>query len=361
MKQKHKLALGASIVALASLGGIKAQAASVQEIINAAVPVANDYGLYPSVMIAQGNLESSGGQSALASNYNNIFGVKYTSGTPVYLPTQEYLNGVMTNVVETFQSYSSVYDACVAQAQMLRGSSYYSGAWRENTSSYLDATAWLEGRYATDPTYASKLNSVISELGLSIYDQGGEVSSASAVTTSSAATPNSVGTYKVQEGDSLSAIAAQYGTTVEALVSANSLESANDIHVGEVLQVAGASSTTTNTSNTASSTSANTYTIKSGDSLYSIAEQYGMKVSSLMSANGIYDVNTMLQVGQVLQVSTNSSTNASTSASSGSYTIQNGDSIYSIATANGMTADQLAALNGFGINDMIHPGQTIKI
>ncbi|MDU7039409.1 MAG: LysM peptidoglycan-binding domain-containing protein, partial [Lactococcus lactis] len=90
-------------------------------------------------------------------------------------------------------------------------------------------------------------------------------------------------------------------------------------------------------------------------------EQYGMKVSSLMSANGIYDVNTMLQVGQVLQVSTNSSTNASTSASSGSYTIQNGDSIYSIATANGMTADQLAALNGFGINDMIHPGQTIKI
>lgn len=88
MKQKHKLALGASIVALASLGGIKAQAASVQEIINAAVPVANDYGLYPSVMIAQGILESSGGQSALASNYNNIFGVKYTSGTPVYLSTQ---------------------------------------------------------------------------------------------------------------------------------------------------------------------------------------------------------------------------------------------------------------------------------
>ncbi len=156
MKQKNKLALGASIVALASLGGIKAQAASVQEIINAAVPVANDYGLYPSVMIAQGILESSGGQSALASNYNNIFGVKYTSGTPVYLPTQEYLNGTMTNVVEPFQAYSSVYDACVAQAKMLRASSYYSGAWRENTSSYLDATAWLEGRYATDPTYASK-------------------------------------------------------------------------------------------------------------------------------------------------------------------------------------------------------------
>lgn len=359
MKQKHKLALGASIVALASLGGIKAQAATVQEIINAAVPVANDYGLYPSVMIAQGILESSGGQSALASNYNNIFGVKYTSGTPVYLPTQEYLNGVGTNVVEPFQSYSSVYEACVAQAQMLRSSSYYSGVWRENTSSYSEATAWLEGRYATDPTYASKLNSVIAELGLSVYDQGGEVSSAGAVSTSSITSTNSVGTYKVQEGDSLSAIAAQYGTTVEALVSANSLENANDIHVGEILQVAGATGSTTVTNNASSSESGATYTVKSGDSLYSIAEQYGMKVSALMSANGIYDINSMLQIGQVLQVSTSGS--ASASLTSGNYTIQNGDSLYSIATANGMTADQLAALNGFGINDMIHPGQTIKI
>ena len=350
MKQKHKLALGASIVALASLGGIKAQAASVQEIINAAVPVANDYGLYPSVMIAQGILESSGGQSALASNYNNIFGVKYTSGTPVYLPTQEYLNGTMTNVVEPFQAYSSVYDACVAQAKMLRASSYYSGAW-------------LEGRYATDPTYASKLNSVISELGLSVYDQGGEISGGTAVTTSSSASTNSAGTYKVQEGDSLSAIAAQYGTTVDALVSANSLENANDIHVGEVLQVAGASTTTTTTStNTTSNvSSSSTYTVKSGDSLYSIAEQYGMTVSSLMSANGIYDVNSMLQVGQVLQVTVSTSATTSNTTTSNSYTIQNGDSIYSIATANGMTADQLAALNGFGINDMIHPGQTIRI
>lgn len=80
-----------------------------------------------------------------------------------------------------------------------------------------------------------------------------------------------------------------------------------------------------------------------------------------MSANGIYDVNSMLQVGQVLQVTVSSSAATSSTTTSNSYTIQNGDSIYSIATANGMTADQLAALNGFGINDMIHPGQTIRI
>ena len=96
-------------------------------------------------------------------------------------------------------------------------------------------------------------------------------------------------------------------------------------------------------------------------SIKDIRQQYGMTVSSLMSANGIYDVNSMLQVGQVLQVTVSTSATTSNTTTSNSYTIQNGDSIYSIATANGMTADQLAALNGFGINDMIHPGQTIRI
>lgn len=370
MKRKHKLALGASIVALAGLGGVKAQASSVQEIINAAVPVANDYGLYPSVMIAQGILESSSGQSGLASNYNNIFGVKYTSGNPVYLPTQEYVDGAMVNVVEPFQAYASLYDACVAQAQLLRSSSYYSGAWRENTSSYLDATAWLEGRYATDPTYASKLNSIIAELGLSAYDEGGQISAGvtsvttTSVTTTSSASTNAAGTYKVQEGDSLSAIAAQYGTTVDALVSANSLENANDIHVGEVLQVSGTASTASATRVTSTSTSSaqtGSYTVQSGDSLYSIAEQNGLSVSALMAINGISDVNSMLQVGQSLQISSTSSTTSTRTVSTSSYTIQNGDSLYSIATAHGMTADQLAAINGFSLNQMIHPGQTIQV
>lgn len=360
MKAKHKFALGASIVALASLGGITAQASSVQEIINAAVPVANDYGLYPSVMIAQGILESSGGQSALASNYNNIFGVKYSSGTPVYLPTQEYLDGVMTNVVEPFQAYGSVYEACLAQAQLLRGSSYYSGAWRENTSSYLDATAWLQGRYATDPGYAAKLNSIIYELGLSAYDQGAAVSTTTTTTTTTSS--SSTGTYTVKEGDSLSAIAAQYGTSVSALVSLNGLSDANAIHVGQNLQVSGSnSSNLTTTTTTSSSSAGNSYTVQAGDSFYSIAEHFGVSVKSLLAANGISDLNSLLQVGQNLQISASSNSNASTTSSAGTYTVQNGDSLYSIATANGMTADQLAAINGFGVSQVIHPGQTIQL
>ncbi|MCL2677327.1 MAG: glucosaminidase domain-containing protein, partial [Streptococcaceae bacterium] len=75
MKRKNKIAIGASVLAMTAFGGVKAQALSVTDIANVAAPVADEYNLYPSVMIAQGILESANGTSGLANNYNNIFGV----------------------------------------------------------------------------------------------------------------------------------------------------------------------------------------------------------------------------------------------------------------------------------------------
>lgn len=297
MNTKHKFLFGAAAVALTSLGAVKAQAMSVQELAEAATPVANEYGLYPSVMIAQGILESSAGQSALAVNYNNIFGVKYTSGNPVYLPTQEFLDGQMHNVVEPFQAYASVAEACAAQARLLRGSFLYSGVWRENTSSYQDATAWLQGRYATDPNYASKLNAVIAQYGLTAYD-GGEVattSTTSYVTTTTSTDTSSYGTqtYTVQEGDTVYDIAAHYGVSMDAILSQNGLSATEHIMQGQVLQIptAGTSATTTTSTTSAStlatSTVSSSYTVQSGDTLTSIASVYGRTADELAAMNGI--------------------------------------------------------------------------
>ncbi|NHI66785.1 glucosaminidase domain-containing protein [Lactococcus formosensis] len=296
MNTKHKFLFGAAAVALTSLGAVKAQAMSVQELAEAATPVANEYGLYPSVMIAQGILESSAGQSALAVNYNNIFGVKYTSGNPVYLPTQEFLDGQMHNVVEPFQAYASVAEACAAQARLLRGSFLYSGVWRENTSSYQDATAWLQGRYATDPNYASKLNAVIAQYGLTAYD-GGEVattSTTSYVTTTTSTDTSSYGTqtYTVQEGDTVYDIAAHYGVSMDAILSQNGLSATDHIMQGQVLQIPSAGTTATTTSTTsattmATSTVSSSYTVQSGDTLTSIAYAYGRTADDLAAINGI--------------------------------------------------------------------------
>ncbi|QPS71132.1 LysM peptidoglycan-binding domain-containing protein [Lactococcus garvieae] len=295
MRTKHKFLFGAAAVALTSLGAVKAQAMSIQDLAEAATPVANEYGLYPSVMIAQGILESSAGQSALAVNYNNIFGVKYTSGSPVYLPTQEFLDGQMHNVVEPFQAYDSVAEACAAQARLLRGSFLYSGVWRENTSSYQDATAWLQGRYATDPNYASKLNALIAEYGLTAYD-GGTVTTASTTSYVTTTTTTSTNTgaydtqsYTVKEGDTVSAIAAQYGLSMDAVLAQNGLSATDHIMIGQVLQIpsVGTSTDTSTVSTVSTSTVSSSYTVQSGDTLTSIASVYGMTADDLAAINGI--------------------------------------------------------------------------
>ncbi|GBG97432.1 LysM peptidoglycan-binding domain-containing protein [Lactococcus termiticola] len=306
MKLKHKLALGGSIVAISALAGVKAQAMSVQDLADAATPVANEYGLYPSVMIAQGILESSNGQSTLATQYNNIFGVKYTSGTPVNMMTKEFLDGQMQDVVQPFQVYSSLTEACVAQASLIRGNSLYSGAWRENTTSYVDATAWLEGRYATDPSYASKLNAIIAEYGLTAYDGAGYATPVATAATETTATTGYTATagqtYTIKEGDSLTAIAAAYDTTVENLMAINSLSDANSIVVGESITIStGASQVATTDTSGQATVATSSYTVQPGDTLTAVAAAYGTTPSAIMAMNGISDANSIMP-GQTLNV-----------------------------------------------------------
>ncbi|WP_301360814.1 glucosaminidase domain-containing protein, partial [Enterococcus spodopteracolus] len=77
-----------------------------------------------------------------------------------------------------FRKYPSLKESFEDNAYVLRNTSfssgnyYYSGAWKSNTTSYTQATAWLQGRYATDTSYASKLNNLISTYNLTQYDTG---------------------------------------------------------------------------------------------------------------------------------------------------------------------------------------------
>ena len=86
-------------------------------------------------------------------------------------------------------------------------------------------------------------------------------------------------TYTVRSGDSLSAIAAKFGTTVSALQSANNIHNANLIYPGQVLKVSG------------QATTSNTYTVRSGDNLSTIASRLGTTVAHLQSVNGIRNAN----------------------------------------------------------------------
>ncbi|KAF1296025.1 N-acetylmuramoyl-L-alanine amidase [Enterococcus sp. JM4C] len=213
------------------------------------VAASND--LYASVMIAQALLESGYGTSGLSNApYYNLFGVKGSYDTGVYMSTQEYLNGQWVTMSEPFRQYNSFYESLQDHANVLRSTSFttgayhYSGAWLSQTTSYLDATAYLTGRYATDPGYAGKLNWLISTYNLTRFDSqySGYQTTATSYSDSSYDQTGGTGiatatqSYTVQSGDTLWDIANTFGTTVDA-ISANNGLSGYTIMIGQQLIV----------------------------------------------------------------------------------------------------------------------------
>lgn len=142
---------------------------------------ASEYGLYASVMLAQAILESGWGQSDLALDANNLFGIKGDyNGAYVSMPTSEWsADQGWYSIYANFRKYPSYYESFLDNGDKLRNGitgahEFYSGTWKENTSSYEDATAWLKGRYATAPNYASALNNIIKTYNLTQYDTDSE-------------------------------------------------------------------------------------------------------------------------------------------------------------------------------------------
>lgn len=100
-----------------------------------------------------------------------------------------------------------------------------------------------------------------------------------------------------------------------------------------------------------------TYTVQYGDSWWSIAYKYGMSMYTLASNNG-KTINSVIHPGDVLRVS---GTSYSRVASHTYYTVRYGDSFWSIASKYGISMYTLAANNGKSIYSVIHPGESLYI
>ncbi|OEK67279.1 N-acetylmuramoyl-L-alanine amidase [Staphylococcus equorum] len=179
----------------------------------------------------------------------------------------------------------------------------------------------------------------------------------SAIAAVTSANADAATTYKVKSGDSLWSIANKYDISISKLKSLNNLTS-NVIFPNQTLKVSGSTSTSTNTS------SGSTYTVKSGDTLSGIAAKHGTTYQKIMSLNNLS--NTNIYPGQKLKVSGTASTGGSSSSggtNSGStttYTVKSGDSLSAIAARYGTTYQKIMSLNGLS-NTNIYPGQKLKV
>jgi LysM repeat protein len=122
-----------------------------------------------------------------------------------------------------------------------------------------------------------------------------------APTSTPAPAPSSATTYTVKSGDTLSKIAARFGTTATRLRNLNNLSS-DLIRVGQVLKLPGAGTGSAAPAPTPTpTTAARTYTIKAGDSLSGIAARFGTTTRKLMNLNNIADAN-LIRIGQVIKL-----------------------------------------------------------
>lgn len=158
--------------------------------------------------------------------------------------------------------------------------------------------------------------------------------------------------YTVQAGDSLYSIANKFGTTVDKIKKDNNLKT-DVLSIGQVLIVddnKGVSSVEEcYGEDFVVPEDYITYTVKSGDNLYSIARKYNTSVSEIKSLNNLSTNN--LSIGQVLKIPSTGDTY---------YTVQAGDSLYSIARKFDTTVDAIKRKNNLTSN-LLSLGQKLII
>jgi LysM repeat protein len=127
------------------------------------------------------------------------------------------------------------------------------------------------------------------------------------------AAPSTAGSYVVQPGDTLTAIAARAGMGVDQLAAANGIDPNAPLLAGAVLRLSG---TGTAPVNSAPSTGGS-YVVQPGDTLTAIAARAGMSIAQLAANNGI-DPNAPLLIGTALRLSGTSGTTTFVSSTAGS-------------------------------------------
>ena len=163
----------------------------------------------------------------------------------------------------------------------------------------------------------------------------------------------------VRPGENLFRIALRYSTTVDAIVAANGLTNRRLIHVGQRLAIPrGADSPPTTDHPT---TLSGTYVVQRGDTLSAIALRHGVTVWALVQANGLSNANLIYAGQRLTIPGTSAIAPSPSPAAANTYVVRPGDNLSRIARRFGTTATALARLNGIANPSLIYAGQVLRV
>ena len=166
----------------------------------------------------------------------------------------------------------------------------------------------------------------------------------------------STGAHTVRPGDTLRGIADAHGTSVSALVEANGLADPDLIRIGQVLEVPGAAAAKATTSS---------YTVRSGDTLGTIASSHGTTIAALVRANRLSNPN-LIRIGQELQVPASGGSAGGgrgvrpPSGGATHHVVRAGQTLSGIAARYDVPIGQIVAANGI-TGERIYVGQQLRL
>ena len=145
--------------------------------------------------------------------------------------------------------------------------------------------------------------------------------------------------HRVANGDTLFLVAEKYGVQMTELIKYNSFIKNPNILFSKQVLIV------------PEKKSANSYQVQSGDTLYKISQKLGISMDAISEANKLSNMN-MLLIGQVLIIPSNESTN---------YTVKSGDTLFLISQKLGITMTAIMETNKLSNINMLHVGQILKI
>lgn len=164
--------------------------------------------------------------------------------------------------------------------------------------------------------------------------------------------------HRVSDGETVSALAVRYSSSVRSIIDANGLNSRATIIVGQTLTIP--------TGTAAPSASASgTHKVKAGDTVWDLARRYGTTVSAIIAANGL-DSRAIIREGLSLTIPGGSGAAAASStakSSSGSlrHTVAGGDTVWDLARRYGTSVSAIVGANNLNSRATIRSGQTLTI
>ena len=254
---------------------------------NYAIEGMRDYKIPASITLAQGILESGAGQSRLATKGNNHFGIKCGRN---WKGKKSYHDDDAKG--ECFRDYKSAKESYDDHSRFLANGPRYAFLFQLDINDY---KGWARGLkkagYATDPSYANRLISIIEEYELYKYDSGNskadrKVRIRKSISGDSNKTPiqkhqvylsNDLAYVVARPGDNFWTIGQEFDISWKKLIKYNDLHVGYSLAPGDIVYL--------RKKRTKAAKNHKVYVVNPGDSMHSISQQYGIKLKSLYKMN----------------------------------------------------------------------------